>query len=1148
MMKRLHILFLLLAICTATAAQDIASRYAAHSVLATGKWVKIRVSNAGVYQITNSSLRSMGFSNPDNVRLYGLNLELLPETNIEDIDDDLVQMPLYRTGDKVLFYGRGQTVWTLRSVSASQALFVHTNNPYSNYTYYFLTESTDSVPLEFGKYAYEISPSAPTLSYFPEHALIETNDFSVLSSGRTFFESYDYANGNNRTYTLALPGLLPSTSVAMNVQFVASGSSASTLSVSFNDSTLGTLSFGKLNDYEYGKLTSRTFTVSTLAGTSNSVKLTHNRASGVTGHLDYIRASYLRQLQMTGNELLFRPATKGDAIFQLSGGDENTVLWHITHADGIEEVAGSYDSSTGLWSFPFSSETTTSSAWRDEQLVAVNPSASFPSPTVVGTVGNQDLHATGDLDLVIVVPTSGKLTQQAQRLADAHTATDSMKCAVFTADQIYNEFSSGTPDATAIRRFMKMLYDRAGSEAARPRNLLLFGDGVWDNRMCTSSMSGQNPDDYLLCYESDNSLSHTNSYVMEEYYALVDDGGTSAVLTLMPRLGVGRIPAQTASEAKDVVDKLIPYINNEQAGAWKNTICVLCDDGNDNIHMADGDAVISSTSSRYPDFYYKRIYWDTYTRENNATGKSYPGVESDIDKQMTDGALIMNYTGHGAAYILSHEQAIKLADFASWSSPRLPLWITAACDVAPFDMNTENIGETALLNKKGAAMGMITTARTVYSTPNRAMNIAYMKHVLGTDALNRRITIGEALSYAKAELVTTSTSSINKTHFVLLGDPAIKLILPTYKMQIDQINGTDANSDEPQLFSAGEKVTVSGHIVDEDGNTATLYNGTVSPDIFDNIELVTCKNNSFGESNGNTSTVPYTFRDRIRTLYHCTDTVQNGQFSFTFPIPLDNNYSGEAGLIHLYAVNTDKSHEANGTFTNFLINGTSSSLATDTQGPNITFYLNTASFQSGNTVNETPVLYATLSDEDGINMTGSGIGHDIVLIIDNDESTTYSLNSYFTPTMSDYRSGTVQFSIPELSDGLHTLLLRAYDVLNNPTTVTAEFYVNAGLRPTIYDLRVNSPVTSEAVFTIVNDRPNASLRVRLNVYDIAGRHLWAHDETDEGGSGIYTYTWNLDETDSHLPSGIYIVRAAISTSDGPEATESKKFVVLRRKD
>lgn len=1135
--------FLLLLLLVSAVAVGASAQYADHSVLRSGTWVKVSVAEEGVYQLTSSQLQSMGFSDPDQVKLYGLGLSQLSETSIEDIDDDLVEIPLYRTGEKVLFYGRGPRALSLSSVSTNYSLFTHTNNPYATSICYFLTaDGTEGDPVEFSKYAYDVDAGTDEVSYTPACTIIDDDGYSFLNSGRTFFESYDYSSGSSKSYTLQLPGLVSGTGARLAVQFGAAGTSSSTLGVAFNDTTLSSLSFAALGTYEDAKVSSRTFSLSSgcVSAGSNTVTLTHNRTSGVSGHLDYLRVSYLRDLDMSGlDELAFRPKGVGSHIFVLSGGDANTVVWRVDDADAMEEIEGTY--SDGVWRFPYTCE-----AWRTDELIALDPTATFPSPTIVGTIDNQDLHAQGDVDLVIVIPANGKMETQAQRLGEAHAEADSMTYVVVRADQVYNEFSSGTPDATALRRFMKMLWDRAASEETRPRNLLLFGPGMWDNRFVTSALSGEDQDDYLLCYESDNSASHTSSYVLEEYYALVDDDGGSSVLSEYPRIGVGRIPAETTSEAKEVVDKLLTYIYNEQTGAWKNTICFLADDGNDNIHMEDADANIAQLESLFPAYYYKRIYWDTYERESNSTSNTYPDVETDIDKQMEDGALVMNYTGHGASYVLSHERVMQTQDFADWDSPRLPLWFHAACDVAPFDMNEDNIGVTALFNPDGAAMGVVSTARTVYSSPNRAINMLFMQYVLADDDYGRPYTIGQALAKAKADLVDTSYSTTNKAHFVLLGDPAIHLQLPTYSAVVDAINGEAVSQSELPVVSAGELVTVSGHIEDEDGNTATSFSGVIEPTIFDSEETITCLNNSYGETNGNTETDPYEFQARTRMLYILKDTVAGGSFSFTFPIPLDNNYSGESGLISLYASTNEGAPEAHGSSESFVLSGTAGDIDADTQGPTISFYLNQSSFSSGDVVNASPILYMTLYDESGINMTGNGVGHDIALVIDNEESLTYSLNAYFTPTMGDYRAGTVTFSIPSLEEGEHELLLRAYDVLNNASTAEATFIVSISSKPKIYDLTITSPVTNEAVITIENDRPGEVLDVQFYAYDVTGRKVWGATDSRSSSSTTYTYTWNLDETDSYLPPGIYILKAAVSVDGGSKAEEAVKFIVIPR--
>ncbi len=1135
-----HILILLLFCFTLSAYADDVEGYSENSVLSSGTWVKIRISGAGVYQLTNSDLRSMGFSNPERVKLYGLNMEVLPESGLENLPGDITEIPLYRMSDKVLFYGRGTTRWTLSSSSENSAQFIHFNNPYSIYTYYLLTEGDN--PKEFSTYKYEGSSFTPQ-SVFPDYSLIEKDEFSFINSGRMFFESYDYQNGSSKSYNLELPGLVSSSSVNLSVQFCGAGSTSSSLSVSCNGSELGQMSISSLNDYEYGKLANRTFSLTGNVQESNSVKLTHSRASGVSGHLDYIRASYIRSLHLDGNELLFRPVRSGNVMFQLSGAGSGTVIWRVTRGCDIDGVDCSF--SGDVLSIPFTSETS-GMTWKDEELVALNPSASFPKPTVVGKIANQDLHSLKNIDLVIVVPSNGRLTSQAQRLADAHSTYDGISSVVIPADQIYNEFSCGTPDATALRRFMKMLYDTAVTDQSRPKNLLLFGDGVWDNRLITQAMRSYSQDDFLLCYESDNSLSHTDSYVLEEYYVLVDDKSSPSVLSCYPRIGIGRLPVQNATEAKGVVDKLIAYMQNQSVGPWKNTLCFICDDGNDNVHMQDGEAVIKQTNSLYPDYNIRRIYLDTYQREVTATGNRYPGVESDVEKQLRDGALIVNYTGHGGPNGMTHEKVFQREDFDNWNYSHMPLWITAACDISPFDMHQSNIGESAILNPYGVAVGFLGTARTVYSSPNRQMNLRYMKYVLSQDRYGRQYTIGEALSLAKSELVSTSSSSTNRAHFVLLGDPAIKLSIPHYSVVIDAINGQSTGEGDVVSVYAGETVEVSGHITNESGVVAEDFSGLVYPTILDNVETVVCNNNSLGEKGGNSSDEPYEFNARMRTLYTMVDSVKSGRFKFTFPIPLDNNYSGAEGLISLYASKSDLSIEAHGHNEQFKIVGSSSSITSDGKGPDISpIYLNTENFQNGDVVNESPLLVAYLHDDDGINTTGSGIGHDISAIIDNNELTTYSLNSYFTPTIGDYRSGSIAFSIPSLEDGHHTLTVRAFDIFNNPSSSTIDFYVNNGEKPKIFSLRVNSPVRDQALFTIENDRPQSNLTVHISVYDIGGREVYHTSETNFSFGSTYTFTWNLNESNSHLVPGIYMVKAGISTSDGPQATEVEKFIVVR---
>ena len=1117
-----------------TAGATASERYAEHSVLASGKWVKIRVPDRGIYQLTKSRLAGLGFSDPSKVKVYGYGGEKLSETNIQNLDDDLKQVATWRKDDgTLLFYAKGTVKW-IRSGTRN---FIHTQNPYSRYSYYFITDSGDDEPMSVAAETDAQPTSGTVTSAFYDYALYENDGFSWMHSGRTFFEEYDYANGNTRNYSMNLPGIEGS-QATVNVSFSANSptsSGSTTLSVGVDGTNLGTLVIGARGTYDNATVASKTFTWSGDLSDKPTVTLTHNRSYGISGHLDYIRISYPRKLEITDNWLQFRTVYSGNTDFRVSGADASTKLWRIDSKGFITEVPGTLDN--GVY------RVLTDVSETDE-FVAVNTDKTFSSPEIVGEIENQDLHSLSGINYVIIVPESGKLTAQANRIAELHKEKEGMNCLVVSADKIYNEFSSGTPDATAYRRFMKMLYDKASSEADMPRYLLLFGPCVWDNRMITSAMANASQEDYLLAYESDNSVSQTESYILDDYFGFLDDGEGSSLLKDKVDLGIGRITASNSSSAQGVVDKIVDYVGNEQAGAWKNTICILGDDGDNNLHMEDADTIANQTEGLYPDYHLNKIYWDTYSLEVSSSGKSYPDATKDIEQQMRDGALIMNYTGHGAAYSISHEKVLLVSDFKAFRSTRLPFWVTASCDISPFDMNEENIGEAALLNADGAAVGLLTTTRTVFSSYNRKINKWFMRYVLGTDENGKRYSVGDALRLSKCSLVTSTSASMsdatsNKFHFVLLGDPALTLTAPTYKVVVDEFNGAEADA-EATTVSAGSIVTVSGHIEDDNGNVVEDFNGTVSPSVFDNIEKITCRNNADSDS-------PFVFYDRTNSLYSGADSVKNGRFTFSFPVSLDINYSYENGLLSLYAVNNDKTIEAHGHYENFIVGGTSADINTsdENKGPEISLYLNSDNFVSGDKVNETPLLYASLSDSDGINTTGSGVGHDIVAIIDNKESMTYTLNSYYVPEVGDYTKGHVAFSLPELEDGKHTLLFRAWDIMNNSSVKEVEFVVEKGQKPTIFEFQCTSPIKESAKFTIVNNRPQSLLNVAVDVYDTAGRKVWTVSDSGSSDSNEYNFIWNLQSSGSDIQPGIYICRARISTSDGTEATKARKVIVLK---
>lgn len=750
-------------------------------------------------------------------------------------------------------------------------------------------------------------------------------------------------------------------------------------------------------------------------------------------------------------------------------------------------------------------------------------------PAYVYRITNQDHHADAATDMVIIIPTSQHLLAQAERLKAHHEQHDGLRVTIVPADELYNEFSSGTPDATAYRRYLKMLYDRATTSNDKPRYLLLFGDGAWDNRMLTSEWSGYNTDDYLLCYESENSFSQVNCYVSDDFFCLLDDeeviqttNGNSTTYAGKPDVAVGRLPARTPDEAKTLVDKIISYAQNEYAGPWQNEICMMGDDGNDNSHMKTADKVATMIESTYPNYNVDKIYWDAYQRTSSSTGYSYPDVTRLIKQQLQNGALMMNYCGHGAAYAMSHELVMKLTDFESQQSNYLPLWMTASCDIMPFDGQEENIGETVMLNSKGGGIAFFGTTRTVYATYNEVMNLAFTKHVLTPG-----MAIGDAVRLAKCELVEKSSDlTCNKLQYTLLGDPALQLNTPRQKMVVDSINGMPAT--QSIKLAAGSIVKITGH-VELNNETDTDFNGIVTLSVRDAEETITCRLNDRSSTGADKA---FVYQDRTNYLYRGSENVTEGVFHFTFAIPKDISYTDGSGLMTLYAINADKTRSAHGENESFELIGSSTAL-TDSIGPSVYCYLNSKNFKNGGKVNTTPYFIAELYDDSGINASGSSIGHDLELIIDSDMNQTYNLNNYFEYDFGDYRSGSIGFSIPQLSIGTHKLLFRAWDILNNSTTTELLFEVSEDAGTGEFNVTcTQNPASTNTQFVITHDRPGSELKVTLDVFDLGGRQLWRQTDTVMATNDTVTIDWNLNVAGgSRLHTGLYLCRLTLNDGD-----------------
>ena len=508
---------------------------------------------------------------------------------------------------------------------------------------------------------------------------------------------------------------------------------------------------------------------------------------------------------------------------------------------------------------------------------------------------------------------------------------------------------------------------------------------------------------------------------------------------------------------------------------------------------------------------------------------------------------MVNYSGHGSPDVLSHELVISKADMEQLRSPRLPLWVTVSCDITPFDNSTMSFGEYAFLNPKGGAIALMTSTRTTYSEQNRRINYFFSNYLFGRDTNNRRHRLGDAIRLAKCNLITTEDvllqdKSENKLNYFLMGDPALIIGNTDYGMTVDEINGVAIDEGHDIVLKAGQRVSVKGHVTTFEGKYASDFTGVMYASVFDNIEEVVCRNNA------DEDITPLIYHERTKKLFVGSDSVRNGEFNFTFRVPMDINYSSESGLINLYAMNDTRNREANGTFDGFMLGGTVEDLSTDNIGPKIHLYLNSPGFITGDPVNETPRLTVLLEDPDGINTVGNSIGHDLIAIIDGKASMTYNLNDYYISDLGDYTHGTISYMLPELDEGMHTLMFRAWDMMNNSSIATVDFEVVKGLRPRILEASTtHNPARQHTTFVLVHDRPETEVTISVEVFDFSGRTLWQHTEQASTPDNSYSTDWNLCASSGQpLSSGIYLYRVTVTSASGKSTSRTYKLTILRQ--
>lgn len=1110
------------------------------SLLATGSWYKIAVEESGIHRLSYEQLLEIGIQNPASVRIYGTGARQIPKKFSEGYVDDLKAIPvhiekgsdgMFSPGDHILFYAEGTVAWEYDS---EEEFYLPSLHLYSWKGYYFLTDSQGPVltpedaPTEAGNPTSEVSDYDFRIHFEEELR-------NLISSGREWYGDV-FKVIQEYNYPFRLPGELSDEPVKIRTTVAARSGVTSLFRVSANSQFLGSISIQATNLSHYTS-THAFENTSTHSYTPQSGDLTvtlkyEQPDADSEGYLNKLSLNGRARLTMNGvDELAFRDSRSvgigNTARYKLSDAS-GSVVWEISEPSSPLNVPLTLSGNDALF---------TMNSSQIREYIAFNPNGSFPSPEFsgegLGVVDKQNLHGLKHPDMIIITPEVFR--EEAERLALHREMNDGLDVEVVLQQEIFNEFSSGTPDVSALRNFMKMFYDRSGGDSEYCRYLLLFGDGSYDNRSHPDKKDNPN---LILTYQSENSLSPTQSYVSDDFFGLLDTD--ESMYDGLLDIGMGRLPVSTLEEASDLVDKIISYDDLSTQGSWRNQLCFIGDDDDSNIHMRQADELASYVKENYPAYNINKIFMDAYPQVEGATGETYPDVERAINDQVNRGALIVNYTGHGGPAGLAHEQVVTVNSIDSWSnSGKLPLFMTATCEFSRYDaydhgldLEVTSAGEDVLLSTKGGGIGLFTTTRLVYSGPNHVLNERFYELVFEKDENQQNYRLGDVIVYSK----NNTGAGVNKRNFTLLGDPSIRLAYPTHKVVTDSVNGICVQ-ESADTISAFDWVEVSGHVETQDGAIMNDFQGEVFPMVFDKEKKI--------ETLSNDGTPAWSFMARNSTLYSGTTSVKDGYFQFGFFVPKDINYALGTGKISYYS--NDTLLDAHGSCEAFIVGGIGSDNVVDNEPPGIGIFMNDTFFRQGGITDSKPTLLVVANDNYGINTTGNGIGHDITAVMDDKRSDALILNEFFQAGTDSYNSGEVRYPYSGLTTGPHKITVKVWDIHNNSTEESLEFLVVDSEEMLIKELfNYPNPFSDQTLFNVEHNRPDRDMRLVLTIYNLRGEMVRIIDEqVYSPGYRLEPVKWTgTSEGGASLGGGIYIYRATLSTLDGETATASGKLVLL----
>lgn len=1108
--------------------QKIAA-FSSNSVLASGEWFKLSVDKDGVFKLDAQFFESLGIDistiNPQTVKIYGNEHGMLPALNSQNSVDDLKELPIkfegeldgiFNSSDYLLFYGKGPNEVYYDSTVAR---FRQRMNLYSDKTYYFLTYGGVNGK-RISSQASLTTTATNFVTNFDAFQHYEKERINLIKSGQLWLgESYDVTN--NYQFVFDFPNLDLSESAVLETSFFVRSGVPSKVDISIGASNF-TMNLGtvNLNRYE-GAFASEGRSTFIFSPSSNLVTvntLFNKPQASSKAWLNFLSINAKRRLVFNGNQFGFRNINSVGlneiTNYTITGQPENAIIWDVTSVFDVKNQL--YTSSSNSIQFNIKTD-------RLKELVVFD--TGYEEVIFEGVVENQNLHQLENIDYVIV--SHPLFIDHAQQLADFHS-NDGLRVKVVTPKQVYNEFSAGSQDPVAIRSFLRMLYQKATAPENLPKYLLLYGDGSYDPK---DRLSGNT--NFIVTYQSPNSVSPVGSFVSDEYMGLLDpnEGKFGSFDNDMLDVGVGRFPVKTLAESQAVLTKTMSYNTPATLGDWRNEAVFVADDEDGTLHM-NHSAIVSRNLDSIPFFNVEKLYLDAFPQVSTPGGDRYPLANIAVNSAINNGSLIVNYTGHGGETGWTAERVVGVSDINAWTnSKQLPLFITATCEFSRFDDPFRNSGgELVLLNSNGGGIALMTTTRLVYATPNLYLNDTLYKRMFEKINGNYK-RLGDVFAETKAQ----HSGSTNAKNFTLLGDPAIRLAIPRYSVVTTSINGNAISGND--TLKALSKVTIEGEVRDDNGALMTNFNGLIYPTVFDKIKTFKTLNN---DNNG-----PYTYKLRNSRLFKGKASVVNGRFSFQFIVPKDIVYSVGSGKISYYS--SDNNIDATGGTTNFMIGGTADSVDLDTEGPEIEAYLNDKQFIYGGITDENPILILELNDPQGINTVGNGVGRDIVAYLDDETDNTFVLNDFYEAELNDYSRGKVTYPFQGLSEGKHRLTIKAWDVHNNSSNKTIDFEVVIQKDVKLDNvLNYPNPFTTNTQFWFEHNQAGQVLDVKVDVFTVSGKLVRSITEVVVAeGYHSRQINWDgLDDFGDKIGRGVYVYRLKVRSRNGSVAEKYEKLVIL----